>query len=275
MCCSASSFYQYFSTVKVVSLSLHFNMKILNAQDVPQQVKDMQISAIVSKMKYVGGPPKNSLFRLTDQDDNLLLIRSQPFLQSYGQFTRTKGVFPIDKEKDSALYNAICHIEQKAELALVNSGKNDVKLRPTYSNNTTAWLKLSQDFTIHDWEGKNRMNIDDISTGYYQIIVRAYNVYNGRHGATPFQDQTPYNYSILFRIVQIRYSPTSSKLEDFMFDPNEPFDGESTMLTADLPIQVIAETNVTASTSKWRSDNVSTPKKRKIAMNKKTYPTSG
>ena len=227
-------YYFYFS----LSLSYCLTMKVIKAGDVTTLVKDMQISTIPSKKRQINnGPPKDSILKLLDQDGAQLLIRSQPFFCTFGQFTKTNGVFPVNMEKDKKLFEAISHIEQKAEMALSKKEDRQIKVRPVYTNNV-AWLKSAQDLTIYDWDGKNKLSSDDISSGHYQMVIRAYNIFNGQHG------DTDYKYSVLFRVAQLRFSPvpkfTGKQQTYFMFDASEPFEEEPPTTSTDCDLAIVS-----------------------------------
>ena len=192
-------------------------MKILYSSKVSELVKEVKVYPCSSKIRInTSGPSAQYFNRIADQDGNQILFCSDKFFYTVGDWVKSNNTFPIDSDKVVALYNAIVHIEGLTEKALTNSGVKDTKLRPTYTNGDTAWLKIAQDFVAFDWKGEKKLKLDDLSTGHYQLIIRASSVYNGRHG------DTEYRRSVLFRISQLRFSPVDTAINKFLFNPYEP-----------------------------------------------------
>ena len=174
---------------------------ILDACDIMEKLPKLQLQAAPPNPHI--GTHADSLSLITDEYRQGLILRSSIFTHNYGMFSINKGVLPMDQSDDDFLYKAIQFYEHKVnELLQVQNNKLDDYIRPTYkSDSKTAWFRKAADFASLDWQGNELKTPFKFGVGRYQLALRAYYLFNGQHGTTN------YRYSIIFKVVQLRFEP--------------------------------------------------------------------
>lgn len=186
---------------------------ILNAQNVSAKLTPLKLLKSTNLKPFNTGASESntSIWKVVDENNRGLIIRTSVFSQSYGNFIAKNGTIPIDREDDEHLYNAIIFYEGKInELLQLENNTNANFIRSTYKDATRAgWFKTSKDLIVVDWSGKKLPEPFEFGCGRYQMAIRAYYLYHGPHG------NTEYKYSVLFKVVQIRFKKEEPEL---MFD---------------------------------------------------------
>lgn len=179
---------------------------VLSARNIPSTITSITLSPLndskirKKKVNNETGPSLKSIRLIQDMDKKCFCFTSGYIQDSYQYFiTETKAI-PIHKTVDENLYKAVRHIEKLVNKELQKEKKTHEKLiRPIYNQeNGNAWFKLSKDVKVRNWD---QTDYAPKVSGYgrYQFGIRAFYVYEGKHG------ETDYTHSVLFKIAEIRF----------------------------------------------------------------------